>query len=101
MDLEQWLSISTTAGIPLGTMVGGLWFAVRLIVHFQRDFTDRYAADLDKTHKRVDDLESEVDELKDKIDELKGQLGDCRTEKRAMALALQRNGIPWQWERNE
>ena len=72
------------AGVLLltGTATGGgLWFVVRLIVRFQRDFTDAYAA-------RVVELERQVGQLN-------RQWIACATERGALRAVMRQHGIHW------
>lgn len=86
MDLLGVLLTGTATG-------GGLWFVIRLIVRFQRDFTDRYAARIAQQDARIDTLEAEVEDLK-------GRLVACATERGALRALVRQHGIQWdptQW----
>lgn len=76
--------ISTAAG-------GGLWFVVRLIVRFQRDFTDRYAT-------RIVELEARISVLEKDKQTLSRQLIACATERGALRAVVRQSGIEWRPE---
>jgi hypothetical protein len=73
----------------IGTATGGgLWFVVRLIVRFQRDFTDRYAD-------RIIALEAKVEDLHEERELLRRQLVSCATERGALRAVVRQHGIQW------
>lgn len=67
---------------------GGLWFVVRLVTRFQRDFTDRYAA-------RIVTLEAKVDVLERDKDALNRRLIACATERGALRALVRQAGLEW------
>lgn len=57
------LNISHVSG-PVavgGATAAGMWFVVRLVIHFQKDFTDRYSTELDREVKRRQRVEDDND----------------------------------------
>ena len=92
------------AGLTATSTLGGLWFIVRLITHYQRDFTDQYAGELTATRSRVTDLERRVDEVEGEkaklIEErevMRRHLFDANSERAALRQVLRDRGIPWDW----
>lgn len=71
-NLDQWLGPVLTGGLTLG----GVWIVLRLIVGFQRDFSDAYAARLQQQDQ--------------KIAELEGRLNECEQKRLAMLARLDR-----------
>jgi hypothetical protein len=67
---------------------GGVWFVVRLIVRFQRDFTDRYAA-------RIVEQDAHIDRLESENDDLKRRLIGCATERGALRAVVRQHGLEW------
>lgn len=82
MDILGVLLTATATG-------GGLWFVVRLIVRFQRDFTDRYAA-------RIVEQDARIDTLEEEIEDLKLRLIACATERGALRAIVRQHGIEWE-----
>ena len=52
---------------------------IRMVIKFQRDFTEVYSTENDKLRTRVDDLEAEVQEKNHKITELNTKMGEMQT----------------------
>lgn len=67
---------------------GGLWFVIRLIVKYQRDFTESYA-------KRIVDLDARIAVLEGEKDRLGRQLLACATERGALRAMVRQAGIEW------
>lgn len=66
--------------IYAGGTIGGIWFIVRLMVHFQQDFTNRYA-------ERIGAQEKEITDLKVENGKLWTELGTARRETEACEFA--------------
>lgn len=82
------------AGVLLLTATatgGGLWFVVKLIVRFQRDFTDRYSARITAQDARIELLERQVDALN-------RRLIRCAIERGALRAVVAQAGIEWRPE---
>lgn len=67
---------------------GGLWLVVRLVIRYQRDFTDRYA-------ERLKQQDEQIATLRREVDDLKRRLISCHVERGAMLAVLRQNGIDW------
>jgi hypothetical protein len=85
----------TGGGLDAGTLIligtatgGGLWFVIRLIVRFQRDFTDQYA-------KRIVELEARIGLLEADKEQLQRQWIACATERGALRAVVRQHGIEW------
>jgi len=61
--LDQWIGPVLTGGLTLG----GVWIVLRLIIGFQRDFSDEYAARLQRQEQRIRELETEVSMLRERL----------------------------------
>lgn len=62
-----WLSEAGPAAGPFlvgGSTVAGVWFVVRLVLRFQRDFTDRYSTELAVERGRREQAEATIDRLR-------------------------------------
>ena len=46
--------------VTLTATAGGVWVVVRLALHYQADFTDRYASRVDHLESRLDAAEAEL-----------------------------------------
>lgn len=72
---------------------GGLWLVARLIVNFQADFTNRYAA-------RLIEQDAKIAAGEARIDALEKDLLRCNTERHAQRVVLRQHGIafdPQEW----
>jgi uncharacterized coiled-coil DUF342 family protein len=78
-----------------GALVGGplifaVFFVLRGIMRFQRDFTDTYARELTA-------LRAQVDEQDAKIDLLRDEVAECEADRRA----LMAERVAWRRERDQ
>jgi hypothetical protein len=80
--------------LPLGAVLastitgGGLWFVVRLIVRYQRDFTNRYALKIREQDKHIEILHEERRELT-------RRLIACQLERGALRATIRQAGLTW------
>lgn len=68
---------------------GGLWFVVRLVIRFQREFLEAYAA-------RIVRLETRIDVLEEEREELRRSLLTVATERGALRAVVRQHGIQWE-----
>lgn len=106
MTGEDWTAIAQGTLAIAGT-VGGVLFVMRLVVLYQRDFTDRYAnevrsqrADLDDQHKQIDALsrvavEAKVDAEAARLAAAKATTAvqECEARERRLVAALAEAGV--------
>jgi hypothetical protein len=81
---------------------GGLWFVVRLIVRYQRDFTDRYVerlgvleAKLLALEEIVGNRDSTIRERDRMIEDLNRRLIACGIERGALRAMMRQHSIEW------
>lgn len=78
---------------------GGLWFVVRLIYRFQRDFTDRYAAEIvalkAENAAEIAGLRARIDVVEAENRRLHRELIACVTERGMLRALVRHNGIEW------
>jgi hypothetical protein len=90
-----WWLAQQVGGLNAGVLVltatatgGGLWFVVRLMIRYQRDFTESYA-------KRIVQLEDRVKALEADKDVLSRRLVACASERGALRAMVRQAGIEW------
>jgi predicted nuclease with TOPRIM domain len=82
---EQWTDIITNSNFP-GLVVLGLgslpamFFLVRWMMRFQKEFTDFYIQENKKLRERIDTLELEIQKKDDLTIELRNELGHMKNE---------------------
>lgn len=87
--------------IPLGQVfggaltLGGIAMIIRLVIHYQRDFTDQYRAALDNQAERISSLEGKVESLQTDRARLRTLLLNCTNERAALRALVHHNGLPW------
>jgi hypothetical protein len=87
--------------LPIGQLVGGgltlggIGLIIRMVIHYQRDFTDQYRAELQKQDRRIKGLETTVAGLQASDRRLRVQLLNCTTERAALRALVHHNGLPW------
>jgi hypothetical protein len=80
--------------LPLGAVLvstltgGGLWFVIRLVVRYQRDFTNRYA-------NRIVEQENHIEAMRAERHNLVQELIACQTERGALRATIRQAGIVW------
>lgn len=80
--------------LPLGAALvstvsgGGLWFVIRLVIRYQRDFTNRYAL-------RLSENDVYIKELQVERSELRRRLIACQSERGALRATIRQQGIDW------
>jgi hypothetical protein len=80
--------------LPLGAVLvstvtgGGLWFVIRLVVRYQRDFTNRYAL-------RIIEQEKYIEEMRAERHGLHRDLIACQSERGALRAMVRQAGIKW------
>lgn len=81
---------------------GGLWFVIRLIVHYQRDFTDQYRdrlavleAKLAALEAVVGDRDATIQERDRMIADLNRRLIACGIERGALRAMMRQHDIKW------
>lgn len=75
---------------------GGLWFVVRLIVRYQHQFLEAYAA-------RIVTLETKVSLLEEDREKLTQRLTACTSERAMLRAVVRQAGIKWNpadWDDN-
>lgn len=87
--------------LPLGQIfggaltLGGVGLIIRLVIHYQRDFTDQYRQQLKNQSDRIEQLEGKVNDMEDRERRLRVQLLNCTTERAALRAFVHNNGLPW------
>lgn len=70
-----------------GGTIGGIWFIVRLMIHFQQDFTNRYAMQVNNQATEIEDIKAksatETKELREQNDKLWVEVRTARRETEA------------------
>lgn len=56
--------------VTLSATAAGVWVVVRLALHYQIDFTDRYASRVDHLEQRLAEAEAEVQSCERRTDRL-------------------------------
>lgn len=106
MTGDEWSTLAQGV-FAIGGTVGGVLFVMRLVVLYQRDFTDRYAnevrnqrADIDDQHKQIDALsrvavEAKVDAEAARLAASKATAAvqECEARERRLVEALARAGV--------
>jgi len=90
-NLDTFLSNSSSPGIALlaASGGGGLYFTIRWMIKYQKEFTDFYMAENRKLRERIDALEAEI-LAKDSLLVTKNQdLLDYETESRRLVFQLE------------
>ena len=72
--------------VALAGGIGGLWFILRMAIRYQHDFTDQYAARVQRQDARIDALEAEITGLHNEI-------AACGQREARLRLALIQSGI--------
>lgn len=75
------------AAVTLSGTVGLVWFAVRLAIHYQTDFTERYQRRVAEQDERLDHLEAEVEDVRERLQQ-------CHEREGILRLHLISSGIP-------
>lgn len=78
-----------------GLTLGGIGLIIRMVIHYQRDFTDQYREALTKQEERIRGLEATVAEMQGRERRLRTQLLNCTTERAALRALVHHNGLPW------
>ena len=76
----SWLLTLSPYASPVvvgSSAVMGMWFTVRLVIHFQRDFTNRYAGELERERERRRGIEDDMDAMADARREKDHDLGNA------------------------
>ena len=80
--------------LSFGVVGSGLFLVARLVIGFQRDFTERYAA-------RLRAQDAKIEEQGARITLLERRLMLAEGERQALRATMARNGMPWDssaWE---
>ena len=96
----MWLSEAGSAAGPFlvgGSTLAGVWFVVRLVLRFQRDFTDRYSLELSAERGRREQAEALIDRLRrehaEVIDRMRAEQDALRHRLDTVTAALRTAGI--------
>lgn len=82
-----WLIVSTVTG-------GGLWFVIKMVRQYQRDFTGEYAA-------RNTALEAQIEALRQVNYALTHRAIECASELRVARSLLRQHNISWSFGGSE
>jgi hypothetical protein len=87
--------------LPLGQIfggaltLGGVGLIIRMVIHYQRDFTEQYRAALAAQAARIEQLETKVGEMEARERRLQSRLLNCNNERAALRTLVHQNGLPW------
>lgn len=79
--------------VAIGGTVGGVWFVLRLVVGYQRDFTDRYQSRLHSQDDRIGALESKVATAEEKAEKAELAVRQCEAREHALIARLAEAGV--------
>lgn len=74
------------AVVAVGGTVGTVWFVMRMVVAYQRDFTERYVV-------RVKDQEQRISLLEAKVEAAHAAVEECRARESSLVSALRAAGV--------
>jgi hypothetical protein len=100
------------SSLPLGQIfggaltLGGIGLIIRLVIHYQRDFTDQYRRALSELREeyrqnserqagRISELEQHITRLDARERRTQRRLLNCTQERAALRALVHHNGLPW------
>jgi len=81
--------------LAIGTTMGGVWFVLRMVIGFQRDFSDRYSTRIAAQDVRIAVLEAKVERAEAKADAAERAVRECEAREHLLVGRLAEAGV-WQ-----